>query len=378
MAAGFSSVCVLLQVWAMSTTKLVLSLALTALVGCVDNGMMGDDDPDGGSGSGSRPPMTNGVSTLAGFSNPGYQDGSRQVNLFKNPVNVVYGPDNKLYVADFDNSKLRVVDMDGNATTLIARQNFSRPFGLVFVGTTLYASTDRDSKGQHDPYDNNMQMYGTIWRIDTGARTAVPIAEQVGRPRSLAALTDGRIAVADYAHHVIQILDPASGQLYPLAGTWDAKGDQDGLGGGALFDAPYGIVQRSDGKLVVADHGNHKIRLVGLDGSVTTLAGSTQGYADGKGAAAKFYFPQGVAQTQNGDIYITDLGNYRVRKLVGDTVSTVAGNGEAGHKDDDNKMAAQFFGLEGLSVTPDGKRIFVADGTRGDNVLHNRLRVIKN
>lgn len=362
----------------MLRTNLVLSLAMATITGCVDNGM-GDDDGGGGGGggSGSRPGMTNGVSTLAGYSNPGYQDGNRQVNLFNNPVNVAYGPDGKLYVADFDNSKLRVIDMDGNATTLIARQTFSRPFGLVFVGNTLYASTDRDGQGQHDPVGSTAQMTGTIWRIDTAARAATVVAEKIGRPRSLAALTDGRIAVADYAHHVIQILDPATGILSPLAGSWNVTGATDGAGAGATFDQPYGIVQRSDGKLVVADYGNHKLRLVSLDGSVSTLAGGGAGFADGSGSAAKFNYPQGVTKTSNGDIYVTDIGNYRVRKVVGDSVSTVAGDGSAGYKDDDNKGAAQFYGLEGLSVSPDGSRIFVADGTRGEDVPYNRIRVIK-
>ncbi len=359
----------------MSRTNLLLSLALASLVGCTDSGMM--DDGDGGSDpGGSRPPMTDGVSTLAGFSNPGYQDGNRQVNLFNNPVNVQHGPDGKLYVADFDNSKLRVIDMEGNASTLVAKQNFSRPFGMVFVGNTLYVSTDRDGQGQHDPLGSTTRMYGTIWRVDTAARSATVVAEKIGRPRSLAALSDGRIAVADYAHHVIQILDPATGVLSPLAGTWDGPGAADGAGAAAQFNEPYGLVQRADGKLVVADYSNHKIRLVSLDGTVTTLAGSTSGFADGSGAAAKFNHPQGVA-IAGGDVYVTDIDNYRVRKISGDSVSTVAGDGMPGYKDDDSKGAAQFYGLEGISAKSDGSRLFIADGTRGEDVPYNRIRMIK-
>lgn len=359
----------------MLRTNLVLSLALAAFTGCATDPGMGGGD--GGGGGGTRPGMTNGVSTLAGFSQPGYQDGDRQVNLFNNPVNVAFGPDGKLYTADFDNSKLRVIDMDGNATTLIAKQTFSRPFGLAFVGSTLYASTDRDGQGQGDS-DPTAQQNGSVWRIDTGARTATLVVEKIGRPRSLAALTDGRIAIADYAHHVIEILDPASGTLSPLAGSYNVKGAVDGVGGAATFNVPYGLVQRSDGKLVVADWGNNSLRLVGLDGSVSTLAGGSAGYADGSGSAAKFNHPQGVTKASNGDIYITDIDNYRVRKVVGDSVSTIAGDGTPGYKDDDNKSAAQFYGLEGLSVKPDGSQVFVADGTRGEDVPYNRVRVIKN
>jgi DNA-binding beta-propeller fold protein YncE len=249
---------------------------------------------------------------------------------------------------------------------------------MVFVGSTLYVSTDRDGQGQHDPVGSTEQMTGSIWRIDTSARTATVVVEKIGRPRSLAALSDGRIAIADYAHHVIQILDPNSGALSPLAGTWNAQGAADGTGAAASFNEPYGIVQRDDGKLVVADYGNHKIRLVGLDGTVTTLAGSSSGFADGAGAAAKFNHPQGLARTSNGDIYVTDIDNYRVRKISGDSVTTVAGTGMPGYMDSDDKGASAFYGLEGLSVKPDGSRVFVADGTRGEDVPYNRIRVIKN
>jgi DNA-binding beta-propeller fold protein YncE len=216
-----------------------------------------------------------------------------------------------------------------------------------------------------------------VWRVDTSARTATVVAEKIGRPRSLAGLSDGRIASADYAHHVIEILDPASGAVTTLAGTWNVAGSANGVGAAASFNVPYGIVQRSDGKLVVADSDNHLIRLVGLDGTVTTLAGSGSGFADGAGGAAKFNHPQGLAKAGD-DIYITDIDNYRVRKLSGDSVSTFAGDGTPGYKDDDNKGVAQFYGLEGLSVTSDGSKIFVADGTRGEDVPYNRIRLIKN
>jgi len=72
-----------------------------------------------------------------------------------------------------------------------------------------------------------------------------------------------------------------------------------------------------------------ELRLVGLDGTVTTLAGSTAGFADGAGGAAKFNHPQGITKA-GGDLYITDIDNYRVRKLSGDSVSTVAGDGTPG------------------------------------------------
>lgn len=364
----------------MSRKNLLLSLSLATLVGCTDGGMggpgdgtVGPDDPGG-----SRPPVTeSGVSTLAGWNNPGYQDGDRQKNLFNNPVNVAYGPDDKVYVADFDNGKVRVVDLKGNASTVIAKQGFARPFGLAFVGNTLYVSTDRDPQGNGGLND---LMSGTVWKVDTSAKTATPVATRIGRPRALCALNDGRLAIGDYEHHVIQILDPATGNVSPLAGQWDSPGFADGVGASAMFSKPYACAQRSDGKLIVSDHNNHRIRVVGMDGAVATLAGSdVAGFADGAMGGAKFNHPQGIAKASNGELFITDIDNYRIRKISADgsSIVTVAGNGTPGAKDSENPLEAQLYGLEGLSVSPDGQIIVVADGTRGEDVQYNRIRIIK-
>lgn len=362
----------------MSKMNLLLSLSLAGLVGaagCANNGddTMGDDGDGGTGGSGDRGPMTDGVSTLAGWNEPGYKDGNRQVNQFNNPVNLAFH-DGKVYVADFDNGKIRAVDMEGNASTIIAKDKFSRPFGMTFVGNTLYVSTDRDPAGQGGPDD---LMSGSIWKIDLAAKTAVAVGPRVGRPRGLAALSDGRIAVADYQFHVIEIFDPGTNTMSPLAGSWGVKGSANGAGSGATFSTPYAIAQRSDGKLLVTDYDNHQIRLVGLDGSVSTLAGSTAGFADGSAGSAKFNHPQGIVAGPDGAFYVTDLENYRVRKISADgsNVSTIAGDGTPGAKDDDDKLASEFYGLEGISGG-DGK-LFVADGTRGEDVPYNRVRMIK-
>jgi sugar lactone lactonase YvrE len=364
----------------MLKTNLVLSLGLSALVGCATN--TGDDtmgDDGGEDPGGTRPPITeNGTSTLAGWSMAGYKDGNRQENLFNNPVNCAF-LDGKVYVADFDNSKIRMVDGNGNASTVISKQGFARPFGLAFVGTTLYVGTDNDCSGQHDPADNNQQMSGAIWKVDINAKTATCIMDKIGRPRGLAALGDGRLAVSDYAHHTIQIFDPSSRTMTPLAGTFNAAGTADGIGAAATFSQPYGIVLAKSGKLIVADWANNKIRAVGLDGVVATLGGGTAGFADGGMAGAKFNHPQGLAIASSGDLYLTDSDNYRVRKIAADgsSVTTIAGNGTGGVKDSENNAEAQFYGMEGLCVAGDGQTVYVADGNRGEAMPYNRLRIIK-
>ncbi len=327
---------------------------------------------DGSGDPGPIGPMTNGVSTLAGSSQAADIDGTRMVARFADPVNTARGPDGKTYVADFDNSKLRVVDDAGNVTTLIAQNDFRRPFGLAFAADgTLYASTDNDDQGGHT------LMSGSIWKIDIAAKTATIISNAIGRPRGMTAMPDGRLAITDDLHNVIELFTPSTGALVTLAGTWDSPGMVDATGAAARFSTPYSVVVRSDGKLVVADFANNRLRLVGLDGSVSTLAGAAAGFTDGGMTDAQFSNPQALAIDKQDTIYITDLGNFRIRRIKGDTVDTIAGNGTGGWLDADNPLDAELYGLEGMSVAPDGTMLYVADGTRGEAVPHNYVRTVK-
>src|SRR5882757_8106428 len=110
----------------MPTTKLLLSAlfmtgAAGALAACASNDSSspskpgGDDTvpPDDGD-----VPFTNGVSTLAGMAQPGFMDGARKDAQFSDPVNVIY-KDGMVYVADFDNGKLRAIDADTHNTTTV-------------------------------------------------------------------------------------------------------------------------------------------------------------------------------------------------------------------------------------------------------------------
>ncbi|HEY4182623.1 MAG TPA: SMP-30/gluconolactonase/LRE family protein [Kofleriaceae bacterium] len=344
-----------------------LALCATALLaGC------GSSSNGGGGDDSDAPPFTNGVSTLTGRAEAGYVDGARGAAKLNNPVNVAYR-DGKLYVADFDNDKIRVVDAtSGDTETLIDQQNFKRPFGMVFAPDgTFYVATDNNSTGGHDG------LSGTIWKINIGAKTADIVAENIGRARGMVVLTDKRIAYTDYQAHTVSVVDPASKQVSEIAGSRGQAAFADGTGSTARFNTPYGIVQRADGKLLVADQLNNRIRIVGLDGSVSTLLGGTAGFADGAAASAKVNMPQGMVMTTSGDIYLTDLGNYRVRHMTADgTMDTSVGDGTAGYVDSDDRLSAELYGIEGLSVTGDGSMLFLADGGRGEAVPYNRVRSV--
>ena len=134
-----------------------------------------------------------------------------------------------------------------------------------------------------------------------------------------------------------------------------------GDGSPLVLSDPFGVAVAVDGTIYVADAGeSNRIRKLSPDGNVTTLAGGSEGFADGAGAAASFNTPSALALGPDGDLYVADTGNNRIRKITPDgKVSTVAGNGTAGYVDGPAAQA-QFNGPIGLAVSPGGD-IYVAD-----------------
>ena len=154
-----------------------------------------------------------------------------------------------------------------------------------------------------------------------------------------------------------------------LLGGDGIAGNGIGAAGSTRFSDPWGVAM-GGGVLFVADAGdNNRILYRGLDGSFQLLAGSTEGFADGQGAAARFNTPSGIALDAQGNLYVADTGNHAIRKVTPQgQVSTLAGNGTPGHADGVGSLA-RFNGPMGVAVGADG-RVYVAD------TWNDRIRVI--
>ncbi len=141
------------------------------------------------------------------------------------------------------------------------------------------------------------------------------------------------------------------------------KGDLDGIGSLAKFGftALSGVTIDALGNAIVADTGNHKIRKIDPDGKVTTIAGTgSPGKNNGPGAQATFNTPTGIDSDENGNIYVADSGNHMIRKIAPDgTVTTLAGSGVVGSTNGLGSDASFAF-PEGVAVAPDGQ-VWVAD-----------------
>ena len=106
---------------------------------------------------------------------------------------------------------------------------------------------------------------------------------------------------------------------------------------------------------------HNRICKITATGVVTTLAGEgSADFLDGEGISAKFYFPSGVAVDKNGNVYVADRGNYRIRKITASGyVSTLAGDGSHTWLDATGTLAS-FDGPWDVSVDLGGN-VYVAD-----------------
>jgi sugar lactone lactonase YvrE len=159
---------------------------------------------------------------------------------------------------------------------------------------------------------------------------------------------------------------PEAVKVTTLAGGKDA-GFADGVGADAKFASPRDVAIDASSNCYVADTGNHAIRKITSDGKVTTLAGFEEGYMDGEVEKACFSKPEGLALGPNGDLYVTDSGNNRIRKInfhkQSAMVTTVAGCGSEGYVDKSGTNAKFHYPTK-LAVDMSGY-IFVADTCNG-------------
>jgi sugar lactone lactonase YvrE len=148
-----------------------------------------------------------------------------------------------------------------------------------------------------------------------------------------------------------------------LAGQPGARGSADGAASEARFQSPGGIAVDRFGIVYVADTGNNTIRKITRDGSVGTLAGlaNKAGCQDGRGGAARFLAPLGIALDGAGNIYVAEFANDLIRKITpGGEVSTFAGSAGNPGSADGTGDNAHFRNPWSVAVDSTGD-VFVAD-----------------
>jgi len=178
-------------------------------------------------------------------------------------------------------------------------------------------------------------------------------------PVGIAVDTSGNIYVADQNNNAIRKVTPA-GAVTTLAGG--TQGSADGTGTAAQFYHPSGVAVDVAGNVYVADYLNNTIRKITAAGVVTTFAGSTQGSSDGTGTGAQFFNPNGVSVDASANLYVSDRGNSKIRKITpAGVVTTLAGNGTAGFAD--GAAASAMFNLPNGSAIDNSGNLYISDFT---------------
>jgi sugar lactone lactonase YvrE len=312
------------------------------------------------------------VTTLAGAGT--YLDGPASEALFGSLTGIGRDQAGNIYVLDAANPSIRKIASDGTVSTFAG--NVSAPGfqdgassvarfcgqGGLFVDATQHPPTLYVADGCNNRI-RKIVPDGTVSTLagsgQAGSDDGTGILATFQAPLGIARnLVDSALYVSQ-SNSIRKIA--SDGTVTTLAGS-PAAGFADGSGTSARFDGPRQIAVDDSGVVFVADCNNHRIRKVQPNGDVSTLAGSSAGFADGTAPEARFNCPSGVALDGQGNLLVADRINYRIRKIVlsSSAVSTLAGglSGRSGFADGQGP-SAQFD--EPSALTVGGGYVFVSE-----------------
>jgi uncharacterized protein (TIGR03437 family) len=277
-----------------------------------------------------------------GFAGPGTdQTTAVKSNLFS-PMSVAMGPAANLLIADTYNHRIRSVDLNGLISTVAgtgvagrgaegvpaALMNLRAPRGVCVdrAGNLYVVDTGNHRVLRVLPGGTTQTAAGNGSPGDAGDGGPAALA-QLNLPSACTLDTAGNLFLADTGSHRIRKVTPG-GRISTVAGTGIAgsAGDETAATA-AQLDSPAGIAAQDDGNLYIADTHNHRIRQITPEGAIHTIAGQgTAGYSGDGGAAtaAQLYNPEGLALDGAGNLYFADSGNSRVRRLAPQQVAPPA------------------------------------------------------
>lgn len=268
------------------------------------------------------------LTTIAGTGQAGYLDEKSPNAMFNRPAGIVYrAVNNSLYVTDNANHCIRRIDLSSDVVTTLAgfpqagyadgtggQAQFNGPFGLgIDAAGNLYVGDINNVRLRR------VTQAGVVSTLagngQTGFADGTGVAAQFNGIAGVTVDNAGIIYVADGLNHRIRRVTQ-QGVVTSIAGN-GTTGFVNGTGTAARFNIPYGVACDASGNIYVADFTNHSIRRVTPQGVVTTTAGTgTSGLIEGNGATARFNQPTGLTVAPNGNIYVADFGNQRVRQII--------------------------------------------------------------
>jgi gliding motility-associated-like protein len=262
------------------------------------------------------------VSTFAGDLTglSGLKNGTGTSALFYFPDGLAIDGSGNLYVAEYNNNTIRKITPDSVVTTFYAAPAPFGPAGLCFdnSGNLIVTAQDANQIIAINPSGVATVIAGST----TAGYVNGPVAlAQFNNPTDVRVDGSGNMYIVDYMNNAVRKITPG-GVVSTIAGSdvsGNTPGYANGVGTAAIFNNPAGLVIGAGGVIYVADINNHDIRRIMPDGTVSLLAGSAvqaTGDSDGIGTAAGFNYPVAMYIDNNGVGYVSEFVGARIRKII--------------------------------------------------------------
>ena len=309
-----------------------------------------------------------------GFSGDGGPAEKASLNL---PSGVALDSAGVLYIADYQNHRVRRVGVDGVITTFAgtgeagfsgdggpavqARLNFPSGVAVDVRGNVYIVDTQNHRIRRVGP-DGVVATFAGTGEAGFSGDGGPAVQARLSFPSGVAVDARGNVYIS--GNHRIRRVGP-DGVIATFAGTGEPGFSGDGgPAEKARLNYPRGMAVDARGVVYIAEWSNHRIRRVGPDSVITTLAGRGGPGFSGDGGLAAFAqlnAPTGVAVDAKGNIYIADSFNYRVRRVSGGLITTAAGAGTRDFSGDRGPAVQAGLSLTaGVAVDAKGN-IYIAD-----------------
>jgi sugar lactone lactonase YvrE len=296
------------------------------------------------------------------------------------PSGLAYDPDGRLVVNDFNNMRIRRLEADGRLVTIVGNgahgwatdgapaleSALENPIDVVYGAEgTLFIAEVHTSRVL-SVADDVVRVYAGNGDDGLSGDGGPAVDATFREPAGLAVDDAGALYIADTTNHSVRVVH-ADGSVHRVVGDgvpgWSDEHSNPRL------TRPQRVAVDGD-RLLISDTGNHAIRALDLvTGEVQTLIGTGVAASDGDGGPAvdaSINEPYGVITAPDGTIYIAEVGGHRVRAIdPTGVVRTVAGTGVAGHEGDEGPATeAQLRGPADMLLAPDGG-LLIADMLNG-------------
>ncbi len=241
---------------------------------------------------------------------------------------------------------------------------FNSPAGIAISGNSIYVADRGNHRIRKIEGGNISTLAGRSHFGGDGGQGSAAVLDS---PRFTAIDQQGNAIVSDTNNHRLRRVTP-QGVISTIAGTGDRGFAGDGgAATAARISAPGPVIVDPAGNIVFADTGNFRVRRIGTDGVIRTIAGNgTRGdRADGPATSAQIGSITGLALDSAGALYLSDFSFHRIRKVADNNISNIAGTGTAGFSGDGGlATVAQVSAPRGLAIDRDGG-VLIGDGGNG-------------